>query len=113
VLGLTGVSVAGGVPVATAALDFDLPVMIAVAIACLPIFFTGYRIGRWEGALFLGYCVAYTGWVVLHAKEHDAIHTLGPAFRWFVLPLTAVTLAVFAAREWRARRGGGAATDRD
>uniref|UniRef100_A0A832I322 Calcium/sodium antiporter n=1 Tax=Eiseniibacteriota bacterium TaxID=2212470 RepID=A0A832I322_UNCEI len=108
VLGLSGAVAPGGVPVAAAALDFDIPVMIAVAVACLPIFFTGFRIARWEGALFLAYYVAYTAWLVLHAQEHDAIHTVGPAFRWFVLPLTAVTLAVLGAREWRARRAPAA-----
>jgi len=91
VLGLSGIVAPDGIRVATAALDFDLPVMIGVAIACLPIFFTGYRIGRAEGVLFLVYYAAYTSWLVLHAQEHDAIHTLGPAFRWFVIPLTAMS----------------------
>ena len=36
-------------------------VMIAVALACLPIFATGHRIARWEGALFLGYYAVYEG----------------------------------------------------
>jgi len=36
-----------------------LPIMVAVAIACLPVFFTGHRIDRWEGALFLGFYAIY------------------------------------------------------
>jgi cation:H+ antiporter len=36
-------------------LSFDLPVMTAVAFACLPVFFTGREIARWEGAIFVGY----------------------------------------------------------
>ena len=43
--------------------------MIAVAAACLPIFFLDGRIARWEGALFLGYYVAYTLYVILDATE--------------------------------------------
>ncbi|MDX1584006.1 MAG: calcium/sodium antiporter, partial [Thermoanaerobaculia bacterium] len=39
VLGLTAVVVPLGIPVPSAALTFDFPVMIAVSIACLPIFF--------------------------------------------------------------------------
>jgi len=27
--------------------------MIAAAVACLPIFYIGHRISRWEGGLFL------------------------------------------------------------
>ena len=58
--GRLGRSGADGVNVPPAALQFDIPFMIAVAVACLPIFFTGYRIARWEGAIFLAYYVAYT-----------------------------------------------------
>jgi len=55
VLGLSSVVSPSGVAVAPEALRFDLPVMIGAAIACLPIFFTGNRIARWEGALFFAY----------------------------------------------------------
>ena len=54
VLGLAALVSPAGVGVAPAALDFDIPVMVAVAVACLPIFFTGHVIARWEGWLFFG-----------------------------------------------------------
>ena len=47
-------------PVAPGLLVIDIPFMVAVAVACLPIFFTGHVIMRWEGAIFLLYYVAYT-----------------------------------------------------
>ena len=49
------------------ALRFDIPVMLAVAVACLPVFFTGHLIARWEGGLFLGDYCAYTGYLALAA----------------------------------------------
>ena len=49
------------------------PVMLAVAGACLPIFFTGHLIARWEGWLFFGYYVAYTQFLVLASQQHDAL----------------------------------------
>jgi len=104
VLGATAVVAPEGVPVAPAALTFDLPVMTAVAFACLPIFFTGHKIARWEGATFLAYYVAYTSYLVLMATRHDAATTLGEVMIWFVLPLTAVTLAVTTYRAVRAHR---------
>ena len=55
VLGITALFSSGGIEVRSAALALDFPFMIAVSIACLPIFFTGHKIARWEGALFLGY----------------------------------------------------------
>jgi cation:H+ antiporter len=77
--------------------------MIAVAIATLPIFITGYTIARWEGAVFLAYYVAYTVYLVLDATEHDALNEFGAAMTWFVLPLTALTLALSLHRALRAR----------
>ncbi|HEX6212519.1 MAG TPA: calcium/sodium antiporter [Methylomirabilota bacterium] len=101
VLGVGSLLAPAGVEVPPGALTFDIPVMIAVAVAALPIFFTGYAISRWEGAVFLGYYGAYLGYLVLDATEHAALPAFAAAMIWFVLPLTALTLAVILARTWR------------
>ena len=101
VLGLGSVMAPGGLPVPQGALTFDLPVMGAVAVATLPIFFTGLTIARWEGAVFLGYYAAYTAYLVLQTTEHAALEGLRTAMVGFVLPLTALTLGVAG---WRALR---------
>ncbi len=93
-----------GVPVSPGALRFDIPVMIAVAVATLPIFFNGYVITRWEGAVFLGFYLAYLTYLVLDSAGHAAAASLGTAMVWFVLPLTALTLAVVSVRAARSRR---------
>jgi cation:H+ antiporter len=105
VLGLSGLVAPQPLAVAPALLHFDMLVMIAVAIACLPVFFTGHVIARWEGALFLFYYAAYTAYLLLAAQRHDALATYGTVMMTVVVPLTAATLVVVAAREWRARRG--------
>src|SRR5690606_12128344 len=107
VLGMTGVVAPEGIEVATSALRFDLPVMIAVAFACLPIFFTGGRINRWEGALFLLYFAAYTAYLVMTASESPTRELFDAAMLSFVLPLTAITLVLVALRGWKpqGRRG--------
>jgi cation:H+ antiporter len=94
VLGVTSVVASGGVGVSAAALRFDVPVMIAVAAACLPVFFTGHVISRWEGGLFLFYYLAYTGYLVLSATGSDLGRTLQDVMLLFVIPLTVITLAV-------------------
>lgn len=104
VLGVSSLVAPASLTVPQAMLSFDLLVMIAVALACLPIFFTGNLIARWEGALFLAYYVAYTVYLILAAQRHDALATYGFVMTTVVLPLTAVTLAVVAWREWRAQR---------
>ena len=103
VLGVTALVAPAGIAVSDAVLGFDLPVMLAVAFACLPIFFTGARISRGEGALLFAYYVAYTGYVVLAATEHGSADALGVALLGFALPLTAVTLLVITLHALRRR----------
>lgn len=104
VLGISALLAPRELAVAPAMLGFDLPVMIGIAVACLPIFFTGNLIARWEGALFLVFYVAYTAYLLLAATRHDALDTYGFAMSAFVLPLAAVTILVVAWREYRRRR---------
>ncbi len=107
VLGLAGIAAPEGIEVPSAVLRFDLPVMIAVAFACLPIFFTGGRISRWEGALLLGYYVAYTLYLVLAASHHDALPRFSAVMLFFIIPLTMVTLTIIALQESRSRSAAG------
>nr|WP_178114158.1 calcium/sodium antiporter [Pseudomonas sp. SST3] len=104
VLGLASLVSPQAIGVAANALAFDFPVMIAVALACLPIFFTGYSINRWEGLLFLAYYVAYTVYLVMISTGRPFAETFGDAMIGYVLPLTAVTLMVIASRAWKQQR---------
>lgn len=105
VLGLPALISPEGIPVSGAAVALDMPVMLAAAVALLPIAFTGFAVARWEGALFVALYAAYTGYVVLAATEHDALEGFTWTMAWFVLPLVALTLAVFTAYEIGLRRG--------
>lgn len=104
VLGITSTVAPGGIAISSAALRFDLPVMVAAAFACLPIFFTGYRIDRWEGAVFLGYYVAYVTVLFLDASGHPGLRTVTWALGAFLVPLTALTLGLLWWRSWRLGR---------
>jgi cation:H+ antiporter len=94
VLGMTAMVSPAGIPVAPAVLTFDLPVMLAVAVACLPIFFTGGVISRWEGVLFFGYYIAYTLYLILRSANHDLLPLFSSVFSMFVIPITVLTLAI-------------------
>jgi cation:H+ antiporter len=111
ILGVAALIAPGGLAVAPALLRFDLPVMVAVALGCLPIFFTGHLIARWEGALFFGYYLAYALYLVLDATGHDALPAFSAAMLQFVLPLTVVTLVVVVLRALRARGVDGRGSD--
>lgn len=104
VLGLTSLVSPDGVNVPPAALSFDIPVMIATAVACLPIFLNGHKIARWEGGLLFGYYLAYTLYLILKVTEHTILPTFAAAMIYFVLPLTIITLAVITVRTLRANR---------
>jgi cation:H+ antiporter len=104
-VGLSGLVAGGsGLVVAPSLLAFDLWVMIAVAIACLPIFLTGGEIARWEGGVFLGYYLAYVGYLILAAQDHDALEEFSGVMTGFVVPLTVVTLVVVVVCRARGRR---------
>lgn len=108
VLGIGSAVAPGGIAVPRGALTFDIPVMVAVSVATLPVFFAGYCIERWEGLVFLAYYVAYTTYLVLDATEHDALNEFAAAMTWFVLPLTALTLVIVVGRALRGRAAGTA-----
>lgn len=94
VLGSAALIAPDGVAVATSVLRFDLPILIAVAVACLPIFFTGGRINRWEGAVFLAYYFAYLAFLILAATGHPALQSYRSVMLYFVLPLTLLGVGV-------------------
>jgi cation:H+ antiporter len=94
VLGLTAVVSPDAIPIASSAVRVDIPVMIAAAFACLPIFVNGYAIKRWEGILFFLLYGGYVTWVVLDGTDHVGRDTYGAVMVFFVLPITALTLAV-------------------
>ncbi|HRH86994.1 MAG TPA: calcium/sodium antiporter [Rubrivivax sp.] len=98
-LGLSAlVSGSAGLQVPSSVIHFDIWVMVAVALACLPIFMTGREIARWEGALFLLYYAAYVIYLILAAQQHDALQAYSGVMMGFVVPLTVVTLVVMTLR---------------
>lgn len=106
VLGFSGIVAPAGIEVSTAVIGFDIPVMIVVAFACLPIFFTGGMISRQEGALLLGYYAAYTLYLVLAASHHDALPKYSALMLFFVIPLTVFTMITVLLIELRTRKKG-------
>jgi cation:H+ antiporter len=103
VLGLSALVAPGGVPATLSAMRFDVPVMVASAIACLPIFFTGYRITRWEGIVLLLYYVAYTAFLILDVSDYERLSVFSWVMLTFVVPLTVLGFAVVTVQQIRNR----------
>ena len=101
VLGITAAVAPDSIPVAQSAIQVDIPVMIVVAVACLPIFANGHVLKRWEGTLFFLFYVAYIAWLVVDAAEHSVRDDYSNVMLFFVVPLTAITLTVIGIRSNR------------
>jgi cation:H+ antiporter len=102
-LGISGVVSTSGLGIAPAVLNFDVWVMIAVAVASLPVFLLGRSIGRRRGLLFLGYYVVYVVYLIMGAQQHDALEEFSSVMLSFVLPITIVTLVAMVIREQQSR----------
>jgi cation:H+ antiporter len=98
-LGLSGLVAGGqGLVISPPAMAFDIWVMLAVALACLPVFLTGREIARWEGGLFLLYYACYVAYLILAAQRHAALEPFSSVMLTFVIPLTVITFIVMLIR---------------
>ena len=94
VLGLSSAVSPSGTTVSSAAIAFDIPVMIAVAVLCLPICITGNKVSRREGGLLLTYYLLYAGYLTANATNPNL-----PWSGWIgMVPLALVLLALLS---WR------------
>ena len=98
VLGLTGIVAPDGIPVPEAARQFDLWVMLAVTLACLPILVTGREISRLEGGAFLGYYAAYLAWLVLEAQGSSVLPAFASLMTSIVMPATVILIILSIVR---------------
>jgi cation:H+ antiporter len=114
IAGLAAVVSPGGLDFPPGLVAFDLPFMVAVAVACLPIVAGDHRISRPVGMLFLGAYAAYISYLVLAAKSHAALEPFSAVMLEFAAPLSAVAVVAYLYRRRSTRReadgsaGGGA-----
>lgn len=81
---------------------FDIPLMIAVAVLCLPIFIDDFRVKRWEGIVFLASYGVYTIYLILLGMDHRWVDHFPEVPIFIALPIL-VSILVTAVT-WRNRR---------
>jgi cation:H+ antiporter len=109
VLGLSGIVSPVGVQVSSAALRLDIPIMLVVTLLTLPVFFTGSRITRMEGAMMLVFLAAYIAYLVfISIPFQPGADILTTAMFYVILPVAFIVIAVDVLREWRQRRSEAA-----
>ena len=95
VVGLSGiVSGSTGLVIPDSMMRFDIWVMLAVALACLPVFVAKREITRWQGGVFLGSYVAYVTYLVLQAQQSTALGSFTWVMTSIALPLIVIALVV-------------------
>lgn len=98
IIGITGLIAPEDIIIAPTVIKFDLPIAILACIACSPIFFTGHKISRWEGLLFLTFYAAFITYSILAAKNHESLPMFNVLVWWFIIPITLFTFTVIMYR---------------
>lgn len=65
ILGVTALFPPSGIPVERDLIRVDIPVMSVVALVCIPVFLSGRRVSRMEGALLVAAYIAYLTYLVV------------------------------------------------
>lgn len=65
ILGVTCLIPANGVDVSRHLIWIDIPVMLGVALLCVPVFISGRKISRLEGSLFVGAYATYLSYLII------------------------------------------------
>ncbi|NNE09002.1 MAG: sodium:calcium antiporter, partial [Gemmatimonadetes bacterium] len=98
--------IAGGLDISPKVIRFDMPIMLAVALVCIPVFWTRGVITRMEGGLFVLYYGLYTTYIVLSATHHPTLPGYRRILLFVVMPLTLIALVIGIVGSVRARRDG-------
>jgi cation:H+ antiporter len=74
-------------------MQIDLPVMLAVSALCLPLFFAGASLSRFEGFIFLLLYSAYIWYTIAVAISADYLAVLQTGILFGLIPVVAVYAA--------------------
>ncbi|KAB7671405.1 calcium/sodium antiporter [Plesiomonas shigelloides] len=92
VLGVSGVLSSNGLAGNEQLVQQDFPVMLAVALLCVPLFFTGAILSRIEGALFFILYLAYTLFLIGGALHAPWLVSVQGIIVYALIPLTVVVV---------------------
>ncbi len=99
VLGLSGLVSPAPLQAGAQLASLDMPVMLGVALLCLPLFFTGARLNRAEGGLFLALYVAYVWYMVALTLGSGYVPQLRTGILFGLIPLVVLFVAVTLGRD--------------
>lgn len=65
ILGVTCLMPTGGLPVTANLIAIDIPILVAVAFLCVPVFITGRQVSRIEGGLMVAAYIGYLAYLIV------------------------------------------------
>jgi len=89
--------------------QLDIPVMLAVAMLCVPFFFAGSILNRIEGVMFLILYVAYTWYLIALALGKTYLGQLQDGIMYGLVPLVLVYVVLSLLHDLRTRNKQNAA----
>jgi len=98
VLGLSAAVSPLGIDVSDQAIRLDMPIMVMVAIAALPVLFTRRLVSRSEGVALLLYYVVYTIFLILNVIGDPRADIVSAGVLYVALPITALVLVIRSAQ---------------
>lgn len=103
VLGVSGLFIQGSIPVQEILTRFDIPLLIIVSVLCIPIFYTGYRIARWEGGILFFFYGSYLYYLYLSGTQHPFLENYTYWMTWWILPVLIIVIIIVTIFEWKKR----------
>lgn len=104
VLGISGVVSPTPLVAGEQLAGFDIPVMLGVAILCVPLFFVGAILNRVEGFMFLTLYVAYVWVLIAMALSLGYLQQLQNGILYGLLPIVLLYVVASLIHDWRKRR---------
>ncbi len=92
VIGISSIVSGSGLNASEQILQLDFLVMIAAAVICLPLFFSGAKLNRVEGGVFFGLYLLYTLYLIGKAINASWSGALIDAFWYGAAPITLVVV---------------------
>lgn len=83
--------------------QIDLPVMLGVAVLCMPFFFTGSIVNRFEGIVFLTVYIAYVWYLVALAVSSEYFTALQAGILYGLVPAVVLLAVGSMVREYSLR----------
>lgn len=109
VLGISGVVSPNPLLVGSQLAQIDIPVMLAVAMLCVPFFFAGSILNRIEGALFLLLYAAYTWYLIAVALTKPYLAQLQDGIMYGLVPVVLLYVVVSLVQDFRRKAQQNAA----